>query len=81
MTEQEPGRDADVVHLPPLIRPDAAVPVVVLEDGEWWPGFVKAWRGNRVSVAYTKALGMTHLSWVPADRVKRVEAFLQDIEE
>ncbi len=53
----------------------------MLEDGEWHLGFATAWRAERVSVEYTTAPGMRHLAWVPAERVKRVEGLLQDVED
>ena len=62
---------AKVIGMPPLVRLDPAVAVEVLVDGEWWPGFASAYRGRRVSVSWSKGPGMRHLTWEPADRVRR----------
>lgn len=74
-------READVAHLPPLVRPPrpAPVPVVVSLDGEAHPGLVTAWRGENVLVEYT-TLGLKYNRWLPADRVTRVDSFVQDVE-
>ncbi len=76
-----PAERGVVVQLGPLVRPEHPVPVVVLHDGEWWPGFVEAWCDERVSVSYTAALGQERRAWFPADRARRVQAFMQDVEE
>jgi len=62
---------AEVIGLPLLVRLDPAVAVEVLVDGEWWPGFASAYRGRRVSVSWRKGLGMQHVTWEPADHVRR----------
>ena len=62
---------AEVIGLPPLVRLDPAVAVEVLVDGERWPGFASAYRGRRVSVSWSKGPGMRHLTWEPADHVRR----------
>lgn len=56
---------------PPQVRPPEPIPVEVLHEGEWWPGQCLAWRGDRVSVRFSRGVGLTHLMWVPADAVRR----------
>lgn len=63
--------------LPPLRRPDKPVPVVVVDGGEW-PGFVTAWRGERVLAVFSKAPGVQLVRWLPADQVRGGEGFLQE---
>lgn len=74
--------DAEIHQLPPLVRPERPVPVTVWDakDKEWWPGFAVAWQGDRVSVEYSKGIGMKCIGWVKAAEVKRVTEFMQDID-
>jgi hypothetical protein len=51
---------------------DPPVPVLVDDNGGTWPGQVLGWRGDRVYVTYSSGIGMKHLTWVPAERVRRV---------
>lgn len=70
--EQERPPAADVVGLPPLVRLDPPVAVEVLADWECWPGLAMAWRGQRVSVSWSKGPGLNYRTWEPAERVRRV---------
>lgn len=65
------GVGAEVIGMPPVVRLDPPVEVEVLAGGEWWPGFASAYRGRRVSVSWSKGPGMRHLTWEPADHVRR----------
>lgn len=51
---------------------DPAIPVEVDDNGGTWPGRVLGWRGDRVYVTYNSGIGLKHLTWVPASRVRRV---------
>jgi hypothetical protein len=71
----EAGEDgAEVIGLPALVQLDPPTAVEVLVDGEWWPGFASAYRGRRFYVSWTKEPGMRHLTWKPADQVRRTTA-------
>ncbi len=62
----------ELVELRPLVYLDPPTVVEVLVDGEWWPGTATAYRGRAVDVTWSKGPGMRHMTWVPADRVRRV---------
>lgn len=57
-----------------LVKPLEPIMVEVYDerDGLWWPGWCSAWRGDRVSVSFTKAPGMKYMLWLPAEHVRRV---------
>ncbi len=71
----EPAKDgeggAEVIGLPALVRLDPTTAVEVLVDGQWWPGFASAYRGRRVYAGWTREPGMRHLTWKPAEQVRR----------
>lgn len=50
---------------------DPPVEVTVEDSGGTWPGHVLGWRGERVYVTYNTGIGLKHLCWLPADRVRR----------
>lgn len=58
-----------------LVHADPPVEVEVWDawHRDWYAGQVEAWRGDRVSVRYSRGPGLTHLVWLPADAVRRVE--------
>lgn len=51
---------------------DPPIPVDVDDHGETWPGHVLGWRGDRVYVTYSSGVGLKHLTWVHASKVRRV---------
>lgn len=59
----------------PLHTLDPPEPVEVWDPWHpgWWPGLATHWRGDRVNVRYSSAPGLSHLVWLPADAVRRVE--------
>lgn len=56
-----------------MTHADPPIPVLVDDNGGTWPGNALGWRGDRVYVNYWSGVGMQHLTWVPAGRVRRVE--------
>lgn len=53
---------------------DPPILVEVDDNGGRWPGLVLGWRGDRVYVTYSSGVGLKHLTWVPASRVRRLSA-------
>jgi hypothetical protein len=72
--------DARVIAGPPLLQPDQPVPVTVLDEGTWWPGFVTARQGERVLAVYCKTPGSQEVHWLSTDRVRRTEGALQNLD-
>ena len=64
--------DANAADLPPRVSLDPPAEIEVRADGEWWPGTATAYRGRRISVPYSRGIGLNHMTWVPADQVRRV---------
>ena len=70
MTEEH--REATVLGVPGLVRLNPPVPVEVWAQREWWPGWANAYRGERVSCRWSRGPGLNHLTWQPAEHVRRV---------
>ncbi|MGZ4556825.1 MAG: hypothetical protein ACXVXZ_13960 [Mycobacteriaceae bacterium] len=56
----------------PYVKANPAVPVTVRAKDGTWPGFVEAWRGQRVYVTWTTGPGRNHLGWLDAGEVARL---------
>jgi hypothetical protein len=70
------GMESGAVHSgeePLYVRADEPIQVLVThDDGQEYPGWVTGWRGERVHVEYSAGVGMKHMLWLPAERVRRV---------
>jgi hypothetical protein len=56
---------------PEYVRPAQPIPVEVRhDDGCWYPGTVRGFRGRRMSVRYTTAPGSTYDRAVDAELVR-----------
>lgn len=60
-----------MTDLEPYVKAEPAVPVTVSAKDGLWPGFVEAWRGQRVHVSWTTGPGSNHRGWVDAVDVAR----------
>jgi hypothetical protein len=64
-----------VTEEPPYVKAPEPIPVLVThDDGLEYPGWVTGWRGERVDVEYSVAVGMKHMLWLPAERVRRLSS-------
>jgi len=69
MVAPVPSRGVTAPYVP---SPEHAE-VLVTVDGQQWPGLVIGWRGDRVDVIWKTGVGMTHVGFVDACQVQRVE--------